>query len=797
MLREMIHSVSPRLWLIAFCVGLFSQPANSLIFDWDVGEGIYGTLNTSVTFGAAWRMEERADHLIGFGNLDPTVCRLRACQGVWQADTEPNAQRLRVPGALSNNGDDGNLNYDKHDVTQAPFKILQDINVTYGDFGFFGRWNAFYDYVNYDFREYHPNRSDNNSPATGPSVVDAAMRDSLGYILGIPISLPQTGLLGTPTITRGEVMRPKRKDDETLEQIGADIDLFDAYLYGDFDVFERSLRLQLGRQTLNWGESTVLAINSLNQINPPNVNNLFRVGADLAEAFAPVGMLFGSIGVTENTNLEVFYQYEWEPVEIPAPGSFLSFADLGTNNAQDALTLGFGGPFEDQRTEQGHPGDNVLSVITNTTGKLFRLPDNEPDDGGQYGLSLRYYADWLNDGTELAFYYMRYHSRLPYISAYSSDASCARREGNDLGIDAFDISSFLLACPDLPLAYQLTGLPTTLAADNAIPFDTIRIQLEYPEDIDLYGVSFNTSFGDLALQGEVAYRPDLPIQVDTEDLIFAAFQPVLGRCHGGGNVAPCIGTTTSGPNTFTLAAPLGGDYTGSARAFPSYLVAYRGMQHEEMAPNAYIRGWEIFESYQFNIGGTYVYKPPGPVAKLLGGMDQMLFFFEIGAQHVPDLTGPCELPLEAPGTFTHAGPGADGTGTPEGGGRTCTPAGSSTVNRNADGSDGLRFNPTQQAEGFPDRTSWGYRLIFIPRWESVLPGVGIQPIIIFGDDVKGTSPGPAESFLEGRQTIIANFEIRYKEHWSVTPGYTWFRGGEPFNQLSDRDYASIFLRYSF
>ena len=221
------------------------------------------------------------------------------------------------------------------------------------------------------------------------------------------------------------------------------------------------------------------------------------------------------------------------------------------------------------------------------------------------------------------------------------------------------------------------------------------------------------------------------------------------------------------------------------------------MQHEEMAPNAYIRGWEIFESYQFNIGGTYVYKPPGPVAKLLGGMDQMLFFFEIGAQHVPDLTGPCELPLEAPGTFTHAGPGADGTGTPEGGGRTCTPAGSSTVNRNADGSDGLRFNPTQQAEGFPDRTSWGYRLIFIPRWESVLPGVGIQPIIIFGDDVKGTSPGPAESFLEGRQTIIANFEIRYKEHWSVTPGYTWFRGGEPFNQLSDRDYASIFLRYSF
>lgn len=783
--------------------GLVSGPAQAIIFDWDIGDGISGSLNTAITFGAAWRMEDQDKNLIGFGNLDPNVCAVRSCQGVWQGDTQPNSQRLNVPGSFNNNGDDGNLNYDKYDITQSPLKILQDLNITYKDYGFFARYNAFYDFTNNNFREYHPNRARNSTPALGPSVVDTGLRDAIEDVLGIPLPLPQLGLLGTPTINRGEVIRNKRKDKETLRQIGADFTLLDAYFYGFFPVGEeRELQLKIGRQTVNWGESTVLAINSLNQINPPNVNNLFRVGADLAEVFTPVGMLFGTINLSDSVNLEMFYQYEWQPVEIPAPGSFLSFIDAGTNDAQGVLTLGFGGPFEDARTEQGHPGDNVLTTVTNTTGALFRRKDKEPEDGGQYGFALRYYAEWLNDGTELAFYAMNYHSRLPYASFYATDASCSRREGNAAGIDSKNIVELAtIACPDLPLIYQAAGLPTTMAESNAIPFDTVNIQLEYPEDIQLYGVSFNTVFGDLAFQGEVAYRPELPIQVDEVDLIFAAFQPVLGRCHnidGGGFCGDTpLGTPTSGQGTHTLAAPIGGDYTGAARSFPSYTLAYRGLQHEEIAPNAYIRGYETFKSFQFNLGSTYIYKPSRTIAKFLGNMDQAIILFELGAQYVPDLPGPCELPLEGPGTVTHAGPGADGTGTPEGGGRVCVPEGATIAERNPDGSDGLRFNPTQQVDGYPDKLSWGYRAVFLLRWESILPGISVQPLIILGDDVRGTSPGPGESFLEGRQFISWDNEIRWRENWQLHLGYTWFRGAEPFNQLSDRDYASAYVKYLF
>ena len=50
---------------------------------------------------------------------------------------------------------------------------------------------------------------------------------------------------------------------------------------------------------------------------------------------------------------------------------------------------------------------------------------------------------------------------------------------------------------------------------------------EYPEDIKLIGLSFNTQlqWSGIALQGEVAYRQDVPLQFDDVELLFAALTP--------------------------------------------------------------------------------------------------------------------------------------------------------------------------------------------------------------------------------------------------------------------------------
>ena len=57
--------------------------------------------------------------------------------------------------------------------------------------------------------------------------------------------------------------------------------------------------------------------------------------------------------------------------------------------------------------------------------------------------------------------------------------------------------------------------------------------IEYPEDIQLYGVSFNTQLGTSgwALQGEYSFRNDVPLQIEEASLIAAGLAPFTG-CLG-------------------------------------------------------------------------------------------------------------------------------------------------------------------------------------------------------------------------------------------------------------------------
>lgn len=789
---------------------LFSAAAPAIQFEFDYGEGITGTLNTVVTVGAAVRMQDRSLDLVGKANNNPNVCggANQSCQGLFKEQNHPGAALAAGIGQASSNADNGNLNYDKGDLTQAPFKVTQDLSLNYGDYGFFAKWLYFYDFVNNDFTETHPNR------------VTAENRDRTG----ITGDLTGANLLFDRVYGPGELVREQRTNSEVLRQIGTDLQLFDVYFYGRLPLGEeKELSFKVGRQTINWGESTVLVINSINQVNAVNVNNLFRVGFDLSELFTPSNMVFLSTEPFENATIEAFYGLEWEPVEIPAPGGYYSFADIGSNNAVDSAMITFGGGAEDHDicptglnpdSGCGRQLNNSLAGLTNTSTRIQRLADNEPDGMGQFGVSLKYFAEALGNGTEFGFYFLNYHSKLPYLSEYAADASCARSEGNALGLDAHSGPELLLACPDLPLTHPsavIPGADPTDATSNAVPIDTVKFQLEYPENIQMYGVSFNTTVGDLSLQGEVAYRPNLPLQVDAEDLTFTALQPLLTRCpdvpvggcisstaglgldatgaqtvYQGSDFTPYPGTgITAYPDTFDLAI---GHATNSARAFPSFVNAYRGVAPGETPPNSYVRGYEEFGVYQFNLGATYV---QGATDNWLGA-DQVIWLFEAGAQWVPDLPDTSQLQIEAPGTFYHASAGADGSMT---GNYAKDCAG--TVNCNF-GADGLRFNPTQENhDNYADSFSTGLAMVTLIRYESVFPGISFQPIIIAMHDIVGTSVDVASQFTEGRTDIIALLETRYKESLSFNVGYTWFTGGGVYNLQKDRDQALGYVKYQF
>ena len=802
-------------------------------FDFSIGDTQFSAvLNNTATLGASWRIESRSDDLVGKSNLNPDVCSgaFQSCQGVHRAQSFP-AQRLAdAPGMASMNFDDGNLNYDVGDITQAPFKLSQDLNIKFGDYGFFFRGIGIYDDINYrDFRDTFPNQiTAENFQEVG---ITGDNRVANRYFLR--------------SYGPGAAVRSGRDEDEAQE-IGLRYDLLDANFYGLVPYLEgeRELIFRIGRQTVNWGQSTVAVINSVNQAQPVNANSLYRLGFGLLEElFVPVGMLRMSTEIAGGVSVEGYYQYEWQPIEIPTPGSFMSFVDIGTDNLRGSVNAAFGGSADDP-DRVGFQLNSPLALITPTTLTIDRLKDKDASDQGQYGVSLKYYAEWLNDGTELGLYFMNYHSKLPYVSFFSTDASCARREGNAMGIDATNTREFLAACPNLPVtqlrAATQVGLDlTSLAAQrpgvladlglvgnpldfanlllpqpdqpegDAVPLDTAKLQIEYPENLKMYGFSFTTTAGDLSFQGELSYRPNVPLQVALIDLAFASFGPTLTRCHdasrGCAGASAGIGFNEAGdyviydgndftdadgnnpyPDTVNLVV---GAAPGSARSFPNFITPYRGGTIGENPPNSYIRGYIPGKVAQYNVGATQVL---GASENWIGA-DQVILLYELAATHVLNMPDFDELQIEGPLTATtHASAGANGSGA-DGSRLACSTNPSCTI-----GPDGLRFNPFQAPrDAFADAFSWGYRIVGRISYESVLPGISIQPLFIWQQDIKGNSPGPAGNFVEGRKSLNFLLETRYEKSYAFTIAYNSFFGGGTNNLYEDRDNLGFFVKYQF
>jgi hypothetical protein len=829
-----------------------SAPAFAIGFDLFGGD-VTGTLNTTASLGAAMRMESQSKDLIGKGDNpgNATACSgiYQTCQGLFRDQVYPSEQLGRLRGQYAMRGDDGNLNYDKHDLTQAVAKVTQDLSLNWNDFGLFAKWLYFYDAVNNDFTETHPN-------------------------MITPENVDRVGVTGDPASNRyfahvygpGELVRSKRNDGETLRSVGTDFQMLDINVFGRVAIpgwEDHELSFKIGRQTVNWGESTLLAINSINQANPVNANNLYRVGTQVEEVFTPVGMAFASIEPFTNATIEAYYQFEWQPLDAPPPGSYFATNDLGTRNAGRSVNFSFGSAADDPdrafdgdtaNTRKGYL-DNPLTLITPTTGTILRERDMDPSDQGQFGVAFKYYAEGIGSGTEFGLYFMNYHSKLPYISFFAAPTSCSHNPKVTNTVTFFqacgnipavadararqqllaDSTNLLLNRPGVlgdlgALSNPVAGLETLkgllLGGDangqlsDSAELDQPRIAFEYPENIHMFGASFNTTIGDYSIQGEVAYRPNLPMQVSIADLGFAALGPTLSSCGNSPN-GGCAGTTAGYgwaedgsrtyygssdfqdangnnpyPDTINL---LVGHLPGSARAYPSFVTAYRGgvvgenpgtdySQPLNRKNPGYIRGYEEFETYQFNLGFTRVL---GATDNFIGA-DQIQIVGEFGATYIPGLPDLDQLQIDAPGVYLHASAGADGSGA-DGSKQACSTNTACNV-----GADGLRFNPHQaDLDAFVDKFSWGYRVISIIKYESVFPAISLQPFLVWSQDVQGTSPGPAENFVAGRKSMVANLETRYKDFVSLTLGYTWYFGGGDNNLLRDRDFAQAFFRVQF
>ncbi|WP_064791395.1 DUF1302 domain-containing protein [Shewanella woodyi] len=330
--------------------------------------------------------------------------------------------------------DDGNLNFEKHDTYSQIIKGTNEFLLTRDNFGAFVRIKYWYD----------TELSDGDRPH-GNSVN--------GYIPNTPLS-----------------------DDGFADNAKfSGITLLDAYLFTQTEIGEMPLDLRLGRQVISWGESTFIQ-GGINSVNPFDVSAFRRPGATLKEAYLPVGMFYASLGVTESLSVEAFYQFEWEKTQIDGCGTLFSSADFVAD------------------------GCNAVTISVNDRAALEggfyakRRDDVEPDDIGQYGLSLKYYSEALND-TEFGLYYLNIHSRVPMINA---------------------VRSATTTIPGVTDVFIPSSLDPTGGSISAL---NPAYQVEFPEDLQFFGASFATNIKGVAVSGEISYKPDSPVQINGAEIL--------------------------------------------------------------------------------------------------------------------------------------------------------------------------------------------------------------------------------------------------------------------------------------
>lgn len=451
----------------------------------EFGQGYKGSFDTTLSVGTLLRIDDPDPALYGLTNTFKGVA----------------GQQRSV------NADDGNLNYNAG-LASFLVKASHDLQVDFKHAGIFARGYYFKDFVN--------SEGSRNKAALSQ---------------------------------------------EARRLVAEGGELLDAYVYFKPTLGDMPASLRIGQQVLSWGESTFIP-NGINSVNPIDVAKLRTPGSELKEALRPLNMVSGSLSLTEDLTLEAFYLLDWDRTRVDPPGTYFSTNDFVAKGGSKVY-LGFG-------------AINDRSIL----GAISRATDNEPGKSGQWGLNFKWLAPNLGN-TEFGVYYMNYHSRLPVISARTPTAGVNTTViGTDTGAILQANTAFMSS---LVPAATSAGLPPATALQlligaslGAVPTSSVpaalqpllptvatvsgqisqreflvaaatgRYVIEFPEDIHLWGASFNTNLKGIALQGELSYRSNQPLQVDDVELLFAALSPLSPR-YGVNNQIGSFGLNTYVP----------------------------------------------------------------------------------------------------------------------------------------------------------------------------------------------------------------------------------------------------------
>ncbi|NJD30896.1 MAG: DUF1302 domain-containing protein, partial [Gammaproteobacteria bacterium] len=580
--------------VLATVVGavLASYAGGAAALEFESDSGVRVNWNTTVSAGSSWRSEDPNKLLYSLADA--------SLIGKYKGNYIPGTVLNSAEGHAGNwAGGEATLNYAKGDRFSTPFKILSDVEVKKGNYGGLVRIKAWYDQATSEENVRLGNQANafNGARPTGSPYIGPTLPNCFPTVA--PANIGKCIPMSTPGVNNW----PRAKLSDTGfedEQKFSNLMLLDAYVYGSWELGDTDLQVRLGNQVVNWGES--LFIQGINQINPIDVPAARRSGAEIKEILLPVWMAYANWGVPFGS-FEAFYQLQWNNTSIDSCGTYWAVtagaisSKPGPCNSATAFgnVLGTAAP----GTVSPLIPQFGSSPYLQATGQYVPLgKGKDAKDGGQFGVAFRFPVEKLD--TEFGLYGMNIHARIPMISSragtYIGDLTAQQQAIlKSVGLVDVDTLGWYWKSGATKIRAPIPIFTQTAAAIGAqagvpIAMKSSTSFWEYPENIQIFGLTTASNIAGWSVSSELSYTPNMPVQINGNDLLIGGF------------------------------AFYGPHWEDSVKVY-------------QKGTGAYLKGYDRFDKTQFQVNTVKTY------SHVLGS-DNMLIVGEVGAQwnNVPDYT---------------------------------------------------------------------------------------------------------------------------------------------------------------
>jgi len=287
---------------------------------------------------------------------------------------------------------------------------------------------------------------------------------------------------------------------------------------------------------------------------------------------------------------------------------------------------------------------------------------------------------------------------------------------------------------------------------------------EFPE-VETYGMSFNTTALGWGVQGDFTYRPDVPLQIDTDVLTIAA---LFNNC------------------AFATVAGLEATYQSGSTYDAEF--GNLGCTNE----NRYLRGYvDNHDAITWDIGTTATFTRSNPIVAALGS-DLGIFLTEfqgVVVNDIEDMRGDVGI-LGAAGNAALSNVCVGGSDLPL--------AGILSIDSRTDGDASTAEDDNPRGHCRPTDSSYGMVLMAQLQYNNVFgTPIGLKPTVIYSHGIDGYSPSPVGFWREGQGSTAFSLNADYLGRWSGSLSYRAFHGDKDRTKNLDRDVLSMSVTYAY